>query len=229
MSTPLSLASSVLAVTMLHKHVVLRREESRALGPGPESLGSPGPCSNQQRGSIPDELPVTGSRLFSVRAPAGYEKRAPWSCHCKCTPARSFRFHPAQQAFIYRRTVVRTLSLWKPCLSPVPYLSLFLGRLSDLASSCLSALISVLISLSFLSLSILNTSPILCSLSLIHPSWMDQDIYLLKKENSLPKTLIQSKGCDHSFFLFSFFLMMGKANGTVLFSEFGKTKKVCDN
>ena len=172
--------------------------------PAQRALVPLAPCSNQQRGSIPDELPVTGSRLFSVRAPTGYEKRAPWSCHCKCTPARSFRFHPAQQAFIYRRTVVRTLSLWKPCLSPVPYLSLFLGRLSDLASSCLSALISVLISLSFLSLSILNTGPILCSLSLIHPSWMDQDIYLLKKENCLPKTLIQSKGCDHSFVLFCF-------------------------
>lgn len=151
------------------------------------------------------------------------------SCHCKSTPARSFQFHPAQQAFIYCQLDSDQDSEPVETLSPVPYLSLFLGRLSDLASSYLSALISVLISLSFLSLSILNTGPILCSLSLTHPSWMDQDIHLLKKENSLPKTLIQSKGCDHSFLFFVFFLMMGKANGTVLFSEFGKTKKVCDN
>ena len=51
-----------------HKHVVLRRGESKALGP----------CSKRQSGSLPDDLPVTGSHLLSIRAPTGCEKWGPW-------------------------------------------------------------------------------------------------------------------------------------------------------
>ena len=52
--------------------------EGREQSVGPRSREPWFPWSNQQRGSIPDDLPVTGSRLFSVRAPTGHEKWAPW-------------------------------------------------------------------------------------------------------------------------------------------------------
>lgn len=124
------------------------------------------------------------------------------SCHCKSTPAHSFQFYPAQQTFIYCQLASGQDSEPVETLSPVPYLSLFLGRLSDLASSCFCALISVLISSSFLSLSILNTGPILCSLSLIHPSWMDKDIYLLKKKTLCQKHEFSQRDVTTFFFFF---------------------------
>lgn len=118
-------------------------------------------------------------------------------------PLTPFSFiQRSEHLFIVSWTVVRTLSLLKkPCslfesLSEDYLILLFPPLLSDFSSH----------SSSFSSLSVLNASPILCSLNL---PLMDRQGYIpINKENSLPKTLIQSNGCNQLFvflFLFLFF------------------------
>lgn len=84
-----------------HKLECSGEERANPGAPGQRALVPLGPCSKRRSRSFPDDLPVTGSRLLSVRATQGTRSGDLGSCPCKSTPAHSFQFHPAQQAFIY--------------------------------------------------------------------------------------------------------------------------------
>lgn len=184
-STPSSLSSMVLAVTVLTSTWCSGEERAKPWAPVPSGRAEASQMTFQWRGPI----------CSASEPPQAVRSGDLGSCHCKSTPAHS------EHLFIVRCTVVRTLSLWK---KPVPC-SLFESvsqKIIWLCFSRLSALTSVVVSSSFLSSSILNAGSMLCSLSLIHCSRIDKDMYLLKKK-TLPKTLIQSKGCNHCSFFFN--------------------------
>ena len=84
-----------------HKLGCSGEETAKPRALGQRALVPLGPCSKRRSRSIPDDPPVTGSRLLSVRATQGMRSGDLGSCPCKSTPAHSFQFHPAQRAFIY--------------------------------------------------------------------------------------------------------------------------------
>ena len=101
-STPSSLSSAVLAGPMLTSSGARERRQ-QSPGPWAREPWFPGPCSKRRSRSIPDDPPVTGSRLLSVRATQGMRSGDLGSC--PCTSTRSLLSVSSSAASIYLLSV----------------------------------------------------------------------------------------------------------------------------